>query len=195
MPLTEPWSKKHKRVTRAGVGGLPFSLSNSYARPLTHPELVSLTLQRGDQALVDAYNSHALGYTANGGSLDLREEVAKLYGPNIGADNVLIFTGAQVALQTAAFALTNGHTHAIVFNPAYQSVQEAPVHAGCQVTRITLKAENGWQIDPLEVENAIRENTRCALLALSMSHCRLPTPLLIRLGTSCSTSRSTQRAR
>lgn len=107
-----------------------------------------------------AYDDHSLGYTANGGSLDLREEIANMYGPNIGADNILVFTGAQAALPTAAHALTNGHTHSIVFDPAYQSVQESPVHAGSQVTRITLKQESGWQIDPDEVKAAIRDTTR-----------------------------------
>jgi len=160
MPLTEPWSKKHKRVTRASSGGMAFSLSNSYAQPLTHPELIELTLARGDRELVEAYNRHPLGYTSNGGSLDLREQIAAMYGPSITAENILVFPGAQVALQVAACALTNGHTHSIVFDPAYQSTQEAPVHAGSQVTRITLRASNGWQIDPDEVRAAIRENTR-----------------------------------
>lgn len=161
MPLTEPWSKKHKRVTRAGAGGMPYSLSNSFAQPLTHAELVQHTLARGDHALLDLYNDHSLGYTPNGGSLDLREEIAKLYGPHITADNVLVFTGAQVALPTAAHALTNGHTHSIVFDPAYQSTQDAPVHAGSQVTKIELKAANGWQIDVAEVRGH-REHKRYA---------------------------------
>lgn len=56
-----------------------------------------------------------------------------------------------MALPTAALALTNGHTHSVVFDPAYQSTQEAPVHAGSQVTRITLKAANGWQVNVDEV--------------------------------------------
>ena len=59
MPLTEPWSKKHKQVTRAGSGGVLHSLSNSYAQPLTHKELVELTLARGDRALVDEYRPRA----------------------------------------------------------------------------------------------------------------------------------------
>ena len=164
MPLTEPWSKKHKRVTRAGGGGVRHSLSNSFAQPLTHPELVKLTLERGDRSLVDDYNNHDLCYTSNGGSLDLREEIAKLYGPKIGADNILVFTGAQVALQTAARALCNGHTHSIVFDPAYQSTQEAPVHAGSQVTKISLKAADGWQINPADVEAAVKEHTRYLVL-------------------------------
>ena len=157
MPLTEPWSKKHKQVTRAGSGGVRHSLSNSYAQPLTHKELVELTLARGDRALVD---DHGLGYTPNGGSQDLREEIAKLYGPKITAEHILVFPGAQPALQTAAFALTNAHTHAIVFDPAYQSVQEAPVHAGSQVTKVPLRAADGWQIDLRQVELAMREHTR-----------------------------------
>ena len=164
MPLTEPWSKKHKRVTRAGAGGLRHNLSNSYAQPLTHAELVQHTLARGDHALLKAYNDHSLGYTPNGGSLDLREEIAKLYGPKITADHVLVFTGAQVALPTAAYALTNGHTHSIVFDPAYQSTQDAPVFAGSQVTRLERKASNGWQIDVAEVRAAIRENTRFLII-------------------------------
>jgi len=39
--ITEPWSKKHKKVTKSG--GLPFNLSNSYAQPLTHQELIKYT--------------------------------------------------------------------------------------------------------------------------------------------------------
>merc|ERR1740124_1929525 len=139
MMLTEPWSKKHKKVSR----GQPFSLSNSFAQPLTHQELVKLTLERGDQALVDAYNNHSLRYTPNGGSLDLRQTIANLYGPKIRAENVIVFTGAQVALQTAALALTDPSVHTIVFTPGYQSVQETPAHAGSQVTKITLTAKNG----------------------------------------------------
>ena len=160
MPLSEPWSKKHKHLTRASSGGLRFSLSNSFAQPLSQQELMALTEARGDHELIAAYTNHSLEYTSNGGSVDLREAVADLYGPKITADNVIIFAGAQVALPTAAHALTNNHTHTIVFDPAYQSVQEAPVHAGSQVTRISLKASNGWQICPKEVEAAIRDNTR-----------------------------------
>ena len=86
LNLSEPWSKKHKRVTGSDLGpgkALPHNFSNSFAQPLSHAELVRLTLARGDQDLVDQYNNHTLEYTPNGGSLDLREEISKLYGPNI----------------------------------------------------------------------------------------------------------------
>ena len=145
--------------TQAGSGGVPYSLSNSFAQPLSHRELVALSEARGDHALVEAYGDHSLGYTPNGGSLDLREEIARLYGDRIEAGNILVFTGAQVALQTAALALA-ADSHTIVFIPGYQSTVEAAVHAGGEVTKLRLRPENGWQIDPAEVKAALRPNTR-----------------------------------
>ena len=74
MAFKVPWSKQHKTIT----GGLPLSFSNSYTEPLSMPELVELTRARGDHALVDAFDQHCLEYTANGGSLDLRQTIAGL---------------------------------------------------------------------------------------------------------------------
>ena len=156
MTFKEPWSKKHKKVT----GGTPFSFSNSFTEPLTSDELIELSLARGDHEIVDQYQSHSLNYTPNGGSEDLREEIANLYNDNISAENILVFAGGQVGLQTAAFALLDEDSHAIVFGPGYQSVQVAPVHAGSQVTQIRLYPENNWQIDMAAVKAAIQENTK-----------------------------------
>ncbi len=156
MTYNEPWSKKHKKVT----GGLKYSFSNSFSEPLTSEELTNYSLARGDEELVSEYYKHSLSYTPNGGSLDLRKEVAKLYGPQIDADNILIFAGGQVALQTAAYAVLNKDSHSIVFTPGYQSVVQAPEHALSDTTRIKLYAKNQWQIDPKEVTQAIRSNTR-----------------------------------
>lgn len=86
------------------MGGLPFSLSNSFAEPLSNKELIERSLARGDQKIVDEYHDHSLEYTPNGGSLDVREEIANLYGSKITADNIVVFAGGQVALQTAAIA-------------------------------------------------------------------------------------------
>lgn len=160
MTYKEPWSKKHKRVT----GGLEYNFSNSFAEPLTSEELINYSLARGDSELVDEYYKHSLNYTPNGGSLDLREEVANLYGAQIGPDNVLIFAGGQVALQTAAYAVLEKGSHSIVFTPGYQSVQQAPEHAQSETTKIKLYAKNEWQIDPLEIEKAIKSNTRYIVL-------------------------------
>ncbi|MEL0035631.1 MAG: aminotransferase class I/II-fold pyridoxal phosphate-dependent enzyme [Gammaproteobacteria bacterium] len=156
MRFKLPWSKRHKKVT----GGLPYSFSNSYAEPLTSAELIELSKANGDQAIVDEYFNHSLEYTANGGSADLREAIAALYGPAIGPENILVFSGAQAAISTMAFALLDEETHSIVFTPGYQSVQEAPYFAGSQVTKISLRYDNDWRIDLDEVAAAIQPNTK-----------------------------------
>lgn len=91
MPRFEPWSKKHKHVTRAAHGGTPYNLSNSFAEPLTNSYLMDLARKRGDEALIDEYTNHSLEYTPNGGSLDLREEIARRYGERITAEHILVF--------------------------------------------------------------------------------------------------------
>jgi aspartate/methionine/tyrosine aminotransferase len=156
MTYQTPWSKKHKQVTR----GTPYNLSNSFVEPLSNGELLKLSLARGDQEIVDAFYNHSLAYTPYGGSYDLKEEIAKLYAENISANNILVFAGGQVALQTAAIAVLNSNDHAIVFTPGYQSVQQAPIHVGCEVTQIQLHPKNNWQIDPDTVAAAIRQNTK-----------------------------------
>ena len=156
MTYQEPWSKKHKKVT----GGTPFNLSNSFAEPLSHEELVRLSIERGDLEIVADFHKHSLVYTPNGGSLDLREEIAKFYGNDITAENIVVFAGGQAALQTAAIALLDNDSHSIVFTPGYQSVLHAPLHAGSQVTQVPLHPDQHWQIDPAAVEAAIQSNTR-----------------------------------
>ncbi|MEH6443796.1 MAG: aminotransferase class I/II-fold pyridoxal phosphate-dependent enzyme, partial [Oceanospirillaceae bacterium] len=160
MMYKEPWSKKHKKDMHA----VQYSFSNSFTEPLTTKELIGYALSRGDKQIVDEYYNHTLAYTPNGGSLDLRETVADLYGPKISAENILIFAGCQAALQTAAYAVLDHDSHSIVFTPGYQSVQQAPEHALSETTRIKLYAKNQWQIDPFEVEQAIRHNTRYIVL-------------------------------
>ena len=161
-----PWSKQHKQVTKTASGGLRYSLSNSFAEPLTTKELIEWSFERGDQAIVHEYQNHSLEYTPNGGSWDLREAIAHLYDSNITAQNVLVFPGAQVALQTVHRTLCHSGMHAITFVPGYQSVVAGPAHCtstggtGCQLTQIPLRPENGWQIEIPKVEKAIQENTR-----------------------------------
>jgi len=160
MTYKEPWSRRHKEVIR----GTRFSLSSSFAQPLESKELVELALARGDEGIVELFREHSLDYTPMGGSLDLRREIAALYGPAIGADNIVVFPGAQVALQVAARAILDEDSHSIVFTPGYQSVQEAPRLEGYSTTTVRRRPEDGWQIDPAAVEASMRPNTKYMVL-------------------------------
>ena len=59
-----------------------------------------------------------------------------------------------------SYAIVDEKCHSIVFTPAYQSVQQAPFHAGSEITKIRLDPDSGWQIDPDQVEAAIKPNTK-----------------------------------
>ena len=162
--LTEPWSKRHKAVTKNDREGLQYNLSNSFAQPTSQAELERFATERGDDELIAAYRDHPLGYTPNGGSQDCRMAVAGAIFDDCGADDILITAGGQVALQTVAFALLDKDSHAVVFTPSYQSCQECPLHAGAAVTKVRLTRENNWDIDIAALEDACRFETKLILL-------------------------------
>ena len=80
-------------------------------------ELINKVKATGNTSLIEMYSNHQLEYVPNGGSLDLRQDIAHtIYEDQLSAENILVFPGAQVAVQTAALAFaTNGHS--IVFTP------------------------------------------------------------------------------
>lgn len=127
----------------------------SSSEPLTSLALLWASLKRGEFGLVGKYFSHSLGYGETGGGLDLRREIAKLYGPSIGADNIVVFPGAQTGMTLTALALLNKGDHCIVITPSYQSLEESAKFAGCDITRVALSPDNGWELDLDAVEAAI----------------------------------------
>ena len=46
------------------------------------PELTKLTKDRGDNKLLELYNNHYLEYVPNGGSNDLRQDIARVVYDN-----------------------------------------------------------------------------------------------------------------
>ena len=147
--------------------GCQFSLSNSYAHPLSMPELLKLTKDRGDNDLIDLYNNHDLQYVPNGGSIDIRRDIARVvYDDQLSAENILVFPGGQVAIQTAALAFASNGVHSIVFTPGYQSTVESPKWAigNAGVTQIPREENDNWQVDIHKFKKAIRPDTKFVIL-------------------------------
>jgi aspartate/methionine/tyrosine aminotransferase len=104
-----------------------------------------------------------LGYTESPGHPALRAEIAGLY-QRLAADDVLVFAGAEEAVFALHNVLLGPGDHAIVVRPAYQSVAEVARAAGAQVSRVELRAEDGWRLDVSEVRAALRPTTRLILV-------------------------------
>ena len=131
-------------------------------------EKVRSTGGGGGEELIELYHRHDLGYVPNGGSLDLRRDIARaIYGDELSAeDHVLVFPGGQIAIQTAALAFANDGCHSIVFTPGYQSAVQSPRWAAGNggVTEIPRLPEDDWQVDPAKLREAIRPDTRFLIL-------------------------------
>lgn len=127
----------------------------SSSEPMTSAGLLWETFKRGDFGLIWKSIFHDLGYAESGGSLDLRTEISKLYGPSISPDDVIVFPGAQTGMTLTALALLDEGDHAIIITPSYQSLEEGPRFAGCDITRVALSPDNGWELDLKAVEAAI----------------------------------------
>ncbi|MDC1090525.1 pyridoxal phosphate-dependent aminotransferase [Emcibacteraceae bacterium] len=136
----------------------------SSAEPLTHKELLEAAKCSGDKKLIDLYNDHSLGYAENGGSLDLREEIATLYNDSIKPENIVVFPGAQTGMTLTAMALLRKGDHAIIVTPSYQSLEESVRYAGAEVTRIPLSPKDNWQLNFSAIEGAIQSNTKYIVL-------------------------------
>jgi len=55
-------------------------------------ELINKVKATGNTSLIEMYNNHQLEYVPNGGSLDLRQDIAHtIYEDELSAENVLVF--------------------------------------------------------------------------------------------------------
>lgn len=108
--MNEPWSKRHKSVFK----GCQYSLSNSFAEPLSHTELIKYTT---DKELLRLYNDHELTYVPNGGSIDLREDIARVvYDSKLSAENILVFPGGELNTTNGMQCLCSAFTTTFSFH-------------------------------------------------------------------------------
>jgi aspartate/methionine/tyrosine aminotransferase len=120
---------------------------------------VSEILALADQETTTLWNSLRLSYTEVKGLSLLRQEITSLY-PNLNAEQILCFAGAEEGIYCAVMAILKGGDHAITIRPCYQSLEDLPRNSGAEVTAITLREDADWQLDLEEVESAIQPNTR-----------------------------------
>jgi len=108
-------------------------------------------------------HQHWLGYTESQGSPSLQREISNLY-ENIEPRQILVHTGAEEAIFLFMHAVLDAADHIIVHWPCYQSLFEVARSIGCQVTLWKAREENGWSLDPDELRQHIRPNTKAVVI-------------------------------
>ncbi len=112
----------------------------------------------------ELWNNLRLGYTEADGLPVLRTEIASSLYPQLKADNILCFAGAEDGIFCALHTLCEQGDHVIILTPCYQSLMEIPKLNGAEITGIPLLAQNKWRIDLDEIKKAIKQNTKCIVI-------------------------------
>ena len=104
-----------------------------------------------------------LGYTESTGHPLLRAEIAEMY-EHIGADDVLVFAGAEEAIFCLLNVLLGPGDHAVVTWPGYQSLYEVGRAAGAEVTLHELREDQRWHLDVERLIAALRPQTKLVVV-------------------------------
>lgn len=119
-----------------------------------------------------SYASLEQGYTAysaNSGLFELRAEISTYmrerfsltYAPT---NEILVTTGASEALDISFRALLNPGDEVIVVEPSFVSYAPLVEMAGGKAVIVAARPENGFTLDPKDVEAAITDRTKAILL-------------------------------
>ena len=104
-----------------------------------------------------------LGYTKSTGHPLLRREIAALY-ETIGADDVLVFAGAEEAVFCLMTTSLEPGDHVVVTWPGYQSLYEVARAVGAKVGLHVLREEDGWALDVDRLVRSFHDDTRMVVV-------------------------------
>lgn len=140
----------------------PYLLAQSDCESLSIEELLALEADVAE-ARQDFLHTW-LGYAENDGLPELRQAIARLCG-NLGAQRVLLHTGAQEAVFSGMNALLEKGDHLICMFPAYQSLYEVGRALGCEVSFWPFRqTAHGWAIELEDLQALIRPNTKAVAI-------------------------------
>ena len=143
----------------------------------TMPDVISLGVGEPDFATppqvveegVRSLRSGRTHYTSNYGTLELRRglstHLAKLYGVEYNPENEIVITvGASEAVAAAMAAIVDPGDEVVLHEPSYVAYLPAILFNGGVPVFVSTTADEGFELDPAEVEAAITPRTKVLLL-------------------------------
>lgn len=108
-------------------------------------------------------------YTANAGLLELRELISEYLKTTFSvsyrpADQVIVTVGASQAIDIALRAILNPGDEVIIVEPCFVAYASAVSLAGGVPISVGTKAENGFKLQPEELEDALTPKTKAIIL-------------------------------
>lgn len=127
--------------------GVEINLTESGVHPCTIEEILP-----SDEA--QALLRLPLGYGWTDGRPDLRSGIAQWY-PGASASNVLVTNGSSEATMITLMAMVEPEDRILFAVPNFMQVDGLGRALGMNVQRLPLRADQGWQIDPKGIADAI----------------------------------------
>jgi aspartate/methionine/tyrosine aminotransferase len=118
-----------------------------------------------------------LAYTEHRGIVPLREAIVRETAFEVG--DVLVTTGAAMALFLIATTLLEKDDHIVVIRPNYATNLETPRAIGCEMTIIDLDFDDNFGLNTDKVSNAMNAKTKL----ISITNPQNPTGVLFPLET------------
>lgn len=106
--------------------------------------------------------NYDLNYSIDIGQEELRQIIADMY--HVNYKRVLITNGSQEALYLFYRSVLSPQDHVITFVPGWQQSWEVPAHIGCEVTKIHLNREHGYQINIENIIDNLKPHTKLIIL-------------------------------
>ncbi|MEO8450362.1 MAG: pyridoxal phosphate-dependent aminotransferase [Gemmatimonadota bacterium] len=124
-----------------------------------------LSVRDAAKASLDQGRTH---YSPIGGEpafrLAITAATERTYGRRVAPDQVIVFPGAQAALFALGQCLFDPGDEVIVLDPAYVTYEAVVGAPGAVMKLVPLRPENGFHIDPDELEAAITSRTRSLII-------------------------------
>jgi aspartate/methionine/tyrosine aminotransferase len=133
-----------------------FNLAESTSQDLTVGELLGL-------AGPDRVRALKLGYGTSGGSLALREEIAR--GCGVAPDQVVTTQGTAQGLFLLGFETCRPGDEAVLATPCFPVSRDGLVGAGVDVREVRLSFEDGYRLDLDRMAAALTPRTRLVSIA------------------------------
>ena len=152
----EEWMNKYEDDAR-------YNIAETCVESLKIGELLDIASIEKD-AFFGKLADTKLTYGAIPGSVDLREEITKLYHKKKTIDNIIVTNGGIGANFLALFSLVGPGDEVVAVYPTYQQLYSLPEALGAKVRRLRTEPEEGFIPDMHKLRSLVKSNTRAIVI-------------------------------
>lgn len=158
-------------------GGIREILNKASALERAGKRIIHLEIGRPDydspfcakEAAKKALDEGRVHYTDTAGTLELRRAIADAIGRDTGMDidperEIVVTTGAVEALAATFFAFLDPMDEVIAPTPFFAAYADQIAVAGGVLREVPCRFENGFRLDPKDIEAAVTKKTRLLLI-------------------------------